>query len=168
MSLDTTIALKRFDDTLKHASWISLFPALDDLFQASIGHLLFSCSAFRMSGPEQGVAARTYSSDPDNYPVSGLKDIVPNRWSDIVIRRREPFVANTVEGFADVFPDHKLIASLGLGSVVNIPVILRGDFIGTVNLLHETGYFKDDRLKVIQLLSLPAVLAFVFAAVTSE
>ncbi len=161
---DVKIVLKRFEETSKSAGWTSLFPALDEVFQASIGHRLFSCSAYQMTGPEQGVAARIYSSDALNYPVSGLKEIVPNRWSDIVIRRREVFVANTVEDFADVFPDHALIASLGLGSVVNVPVSLRGDFIGTVNLLHEPGFYTDARLQVMQHLSLPAVLAFVSSA----
>ena len=108
---DATIALKRFDKTLKGAGWTSRFPALEELFRSWVGHLLFSCSAFRLNGPEQGVAARIYSSGAVNYPVSGLKDVVPNLWSVIVIRRRETFVANTVTGFADVFPDHDRIAS---------------------------------------------------------
>jgi hypothetical protein len=133
--LDETTALQRFDAVIRTDKWTSLFPALDELCQASIGHRLFSCSVFQMNGPESGLASRIYTSDPENYPLSSLKTIVPNRWTDQVIIRRETFVANSVDGFADVFPDHAFIASLGLGSVINLPLIFRGNFIGTVNML---------------------------------
>lgn len=134
-----------------------LFAALDRLSQGTLGHKLFSCSRFRM---EEGVAARVYTSDEAHYPTSGLKDVVPNRWTDAVIGRGETFVANSVEGFADVFPDHALIASLGLGSVVNLPVVLNGRFLGTVNLLHGPGHYTPDRLACLPRLKLPAMLAF--------
>lgn len=153
-------ALDRFRSAVGTGGWTSLFPALDDLCQATVGHRLFSCSVFRMTGPQDGVAARVYSSDAASYPVSGLKDIVPNRWTERVIGRGEVFVANSVHGFADVFPDHERIAALGLGSVVNLPLVLRGDFIGTVNLLHRAGHFTEARLAGLGQLILPALLTF--------
>ena len=158
--LDEFAPLQRFEDIIRADGWTSLFPALDELSQAVIGHKLFSCSIFRMSGSESGVAARVYSSDLKNYPVSGLKEIVPNRWTEQVILGRQTFVANSVEDFADVFPDHAFIKSLGLGSVVNLPVIFRGDFIGTVNLLHEAGYYSDVHIENLDRLVLPALMAF--------
>lgn len=163
---DAALALDRFDAAVRSPGWTNLFPALEELFGATLGHRLFSCSAFRMEGPGQGVAARVYSSDTVNYPVSGLKDIIPNRWSDIVISRHGTFVANSVADFADVFPDHPLIASLGLGSVVNLPVILRGEFVGTVNVLHEAGFYTEQRLHRLERLRLPSALAFVCTEVS--
>lgn len=160
---DATQALDRFDAAVRAPGWTSLFPALEELFRTTLGHRLFSCSAFRMEGTGKGVAARVFSSDTINYPISGLKDIVPNRWSDIVINRQDTFVANSVAGFSDVFPDHQLIASLGLGSVVNLPVVLQGEFVGTVNILHETGYYTEQRLQGLGRLRLPSALAFVLS-----
>lgn len=157
---DDIAPLERFGDIVSTSGWTSLFPALEELCQTCVGHKLFSCSAFRMDGPESGVAARIYSNDTVNYPVSGLKDIVPNRWTEQVIVRRKTFVENSVAGFSDVFPDHQLIASLGLGSVVNLPVILRGDFIGTVNMLHDAGYYTKARLENLGRLLLPTLLTF--------
>lgn len=158
--LDQTSPLQRFDAVVRTDKWTSLFPALDELCQTSIGHRLFSCSVFRMSGPESGLASRVYTSDPQSYPLSSLKTIVPNRWTEQVIVRRETFVANTVGGFSDVFPDHAFIASLGLGSVINLPVVFRGNFIGTVNMLHEAGYYTAERIERAKQLAIPALLAF--------
>jgi GAF domain-containing protein len=89
-----------------------------------------------------------------------LKQIVPNRWTGIVIEKRETFVANSVAEFSDVFPDHAQIDALGLGSVVNLPVILRGDFLGTVNLLHSKAYFQPARLRALAAVEAAAQLAF--------
>lgn len=158
--------MQRFDIAVRTAGWASLFPALDELCNTIVGHRLFSCSVFQMSGPESGVAARIYTSDPENYPLSGLKDIVPNRWTRHVLVDRETFVANSVDEFSDVFPDHEFIASLGLGSVVNFPVVFRGTFIGTVNLLHEAGHYTPDRVNMIERLTLPTLVAFEHSAET--
>ncbi len=157
---DDLAPLQSFEETVRTTRWTSLFPALEELCRASIGHKLFSCSIFRMDRAESGVAARIYTNDPKNYPLSGLKEIIPNRWTDRVISQRKIFVANSVDGFSDVFPDHDLIASLGLGSVVNLPLFLRGSFIGTVNMLDSAGYYSAARLAHIDRLLLPALLTF--------
>lgn len=78
----------------------------------------------------------------------------------MVLNQHQTFVANTVEEFSDVFPDHQKIAALGLGSVVNLPVILCGALLGTVNFLHEKHYYSPARVALVQHLSLPATIAF--------
>ncbi len=152
-----------YSSTLRSRAGLLPFAALDRFCQDVVGHRLFSCSQFRFDAEGKGTAARIYTSDEANYPTSGLKEIVPNRWTGIVIDRRETFVANSVDGFADVFPDHAFIASLGLGSVVNLPVILNGAFLGTVNLLHERDYFGPSRLALLGQVEIAAQLAFLLA-----
>ena len=153
-----------YADSLRSTAGKTPFAALDRLCRDVIGHRLFSCSRFDIDASGRGCAARIYTSDAGNYPVSGVKEIVPNRWTGIVIDRHETFVANAPEGFADVFPDHAFIVSLGLGSVVNLPVVLRGELLGTVNLLHEAGYYTSDRLTRLAQITPPAILAFVLNA----
>lgn len=153
-----------FVDAVRSPCTPSLFSALEQYCAGTIGHLLFSCSEFQLDEAGNGVAARVYSSDEENYPISGLKEIVANRWTTIVIDRHETFVANSIEGIQDVFPDHEKIASLGLGSVINLPVVLQGQLLGTVNMLHEAGYYTDDRLARVNDLYLPSLTAFQSAA----
>ena len=57
--------------------------------------------------------------------------------------------ANTQEAIRAAFEDHATIASLGLGSALNIPVMRRagpsdpGWCVGTMNLLHEAGWYTE-------------------------
>ena len=67
---------------------------------------------------------------------------------------------NELAEIATVFPDHALIGSLGLGSVVNMPVVLGGELMATLNLLDVAGYFTPARLALIRdRLTLPTLAA---------
>jgi hypothetical protein len=121
------------------ASW----KALDDLAKAEVGHRLFTVMTVDMSG---GLARRAYSNHPAEYPVSGTKPIQRDAWFDIVHGERRTFVANTIEDIAKVFPDHAVIASLGCGSVINLPVVLEGDLVATINLLDSAGFYTPERV----------------------
>ncbi|MCE0507313.1 GAF domain-containing protein [Roseivivax sp. GX 12232] len=158
--LNAVDPLTQFADVVAGKGWTSLFPALEKHSQATIGHILFSCSVFRKAPGANWVAARVYSNDEKNYPTSGLKEIVPTRWTELVISQGKTFVANSVEQFSDVLADHVKIESMGLGSVVNLPVVVCGQFIGTVNLLHEAGYYTGARVSDLSTLTLPALLSF--------
>ena len=59
-----------------------------------------------------------------------------------------------------MFLDYSVIRSLGCGSVINMPVLLAGRFMGTVNVLHEPGYYTPVRLAALQALRPAAMLAF--------
>jgi hypothetical protein len=64
------------------------------------------------------------------------------------------------------FFDHELIASLGCGSCMNLLVIHDGVLLGTINMLHEEGYYSEADLAVAapfaQLL-IPAFLSTIAA-----
>lgn len=125
-----------------------------------VGFRLFTVMT---SDPVRGEASRLHSSDPAAYPVSGRKPIVPNRWTATVLDARQAFVANTIEEIATVFPDHELIASLGCGSVVNVPVVVGGAVIGTANILHEADWFTAERVAAAMALRPVYALALLVA-----
>ena len=138
-SIETKFVDAVSEATRSTASW----KALSDLAGGLVGHRLFTVMTVDMA---MGLAQRAYSSHPKEYPVSGTKPIHRDAWFDIVHRQRRSFVANTIEDIAKVFPDHELIASLGCGSVLNLPVVLESDLVATINLLDVTGHYTPERV----------------------
>lgn len=112
------------------------------------------------SDPVTREAERIYTNMPGPYPVSGRKPMNPTHWSKTVIEEKRIFVANSIEEIAEVFPDHPLIRSLGCESVINIPAIVNGEVLGTINCLAGPGYFTPERLAQAEALRLPAAAVF--------
>lgn len=134
-------ALDRFSASIGAARTPNeIWSLLEELTRSLPGHLLFTVMTVDM---EAGLARRAYTSHPAEYPVSGTKPIEHNSWFDIVHGQRLSFVANTIEDIAGVFPDHALIASLGCGSVFNLPVVLTNELVATINMLAEPGHYTD-------------------------
>lgn len=155
-------AIARFDAAIAEAQGADgAFAALQALTEQTVGVKLFTFMTVDM---QEEVARRAYTSDPVNYPTSGTKPIRYDSWFDIVHKERRYFVANTIADIAKVFPDYELIDSLGCQSVVNMPVVLGGELVGTVNMLDVEGYYTPERVADIrELLAVPAKLAALVA-----
>ena len=160
---DHSQAIATFDAAIAQAKGTEqAFAALQALTEATVGAKLFTYMSVDM---QAGLARRAYTSDPANYPASGTKPIRYDSWFDIVHKERRYFVANTIADIAKVFPDYELIDSLGCQSVVNMPVVIGGELIGTVNMLHEDGYYTPERVQLIHdVIAVPAKLAALVAA----
>ncbi len=158
MISDHTTALTAFSQAIANEKQAgSAYAALEALVQAVVGVKLFTVMEADM---EAGISRRSYSSDPESYPVSGSKPINRTHWFDTVHVERRPFVANTIAEIATVFPDHEQIWSLGCGSVVNLPIFIAGEFMGTMNILHEEHFYTAERVKLVtNVLRIPAMLA---------
>lgn len=135
--------------------------ALAALAAEVAGFKLFTVTAVDMTA---GLARRSFSTNPQAYPVSGTKPIHRDAWFETVHGRREMFIANTLAAIAQVFPDHELIGSLGCGSVVNLPVVLANELAATVNLLAAEHHYTATRVAAIgRHLPVPAQLAVLAA-----
>jgi GAF domain-containing protein len=99
---------------------------------------------------DAGLARRAYTSHPVDYPATGSKPTKVDRWSTQVIDRQESFVANSTDGFSDVFSDYPLINALDCESVLNVPVIHLNQVIGTVNFLDSRDHFTPERVRALQ------------------
>ncbi len=159
---DHSKAIAAFDAAIAEAKGAEeAFGALQVLTQATVGAALFTYMSVDMAAE---LARRAYTSDPKNYPTSGTKPIRYDSWFDIVHKERRYFVANTIEDIAKVFPDYELINSLGCQSVVNMPVVLGGELVGTVNMLDVEGHYTPERVEMIRdVLAVPAKLAALVA-----
>ncbi len=140
------------------------FAITEAVTRAHVGCRLYTAMT---SYPALGYAARIYSSDPAAYPVSGRKPIVPNAWTRKVLDGKQPFVANTIDEIAEVFPDHPLIKSLGCESCLNVPVIVAGAVRGTINILDVAGHFTPERVATAMALT-PLYAVVLLAALAVE
>jgi hypothetical protein len=134
--------------------------ALQTLAQRIVGARLFTVMAIDL---DANVASRLYTNMPDVYPVSGTKPISVTPWFEQVVLDKKMFVMNTIAEISQHFFDHELIASLGCGSCVNLPVIVKGRALGTMNMLNSEGYFTPEKLELVEHLQVPAIAAFLAA-----
>ncbi|WP_022726657.1 GAF domain-containing protein [Fodinicurvata sediminis] len=111
-----------------------LFETADRVLQERFGHKLFTLLAFH---PESGEVERLYSSRPDAFPLQGRKMMGPTEWGARVLHKGEAYLGRSVEDIRWAFPDHELIASLGLGCILNRPLVWNGEVLGVLSLLQE-------------------------------
>ena len=105
-----------------------------------------------------GLSVRHYSSAPLAYPPGGAKPIVPGgEFHARVIEAGEPRFCADADAIRAAFPDHALILSLGCESAVNVPVRWNGRTLGSLNLLHEAGWYGEDMLPVLRVYGAMAV-----------
>lgn len=136
----------------------TLYRAIERETKALVGHRLFTL--LYRDGQE---VARVYSNMPDAYPVFGRKTMGPTPWGAHVIEQRRPYLGKDMEAIRWAFFDHALIASLGCGSVINIPVIYNGETIGTMNLLDTEHHYTEEHLAAVTPLGPMLIPAFLKA-----
>jgi hypothetical protein len=115
--------------------------ALDKVSCEVIGHRLFTVMRFRAA---QSEVERIYSNMPSAYPAGGRKTKKDTAWAGHVLGNMKVFRGNDAADIRAAFDDHATILGLGLGSVLNIPVVFDGRCLGTMNLLHQEGWYRPE------------------------
>lgn len=136
----------------------ALFAALDRAMGVAIGHKLFTILLFH---PTSGESERRYTNQPKAYPVGGRKPLNETFWAKQVLRELRPYIGKDYGDIRAVFFDHALIRSLGCEAVLNLPVACEGKPLGTVNLLHEAGWYREEHVplgRVFAQLAAPALM----------
>lgn len=104
---------------------------------------------------------RIWSSRPDAYPVAGRKRKTLTPWTQQLLRRAEVFVGEGADALDAVFDDHRLISSMGLHAVVNVPLVQPGGrCFATFNVLGTRPRWTAVEILQIEMLAamaLPAV-----------
>jgi GAF domain-containing protein len=134
-----------------------MFRALDRVFAAEPGHILFTVLVHH---PRQRESERFYTNMPDAYPVGGRKPVTDSAWMQQVVHGGRPYIGRTRADIRDVFYDYELIWSLGCESVLNVPVRWAGETLGTLNLLHRAGHYTEAHVPQVRLLAALALPAF--------
>ena len=134
-----------------------LFAALDRAMGATLGHRLFTVLRYH---PDAQESERLYTSQGAAYPVGGRKAVRPTPSTARVLGERRPYIGRTAADIRASFGDAELILSLGCESVLNLPVVFDGRVLGTVNLLHEAGWYDESDAPVGLLFAALAIPAY--------
>jgi GAF domain-containing protein len=137
----------------------ALFAAADALVKRTIGHKLFTIMRVHETAHE---VERLYSTNAKAYPVGGRKQKQDTPWSRVVLTEGRVFVARTPEELRQAFADYELIGSLGIGSIMNVPIAFAGRRVGVMNVSHDANWFTPEDVekgRVIAALLSPALVA---------
>lgn len=136
----------------------ALYRELDHRTKALVGHQLFTL--LLVDGEE---VARIYSNRPAEYPVAGRKPMGRTPWGELVLKRGQPYLGTDKAGIRWAFFDHALIESMGLGSVISVPVVYDGRCLGTMNLLDAEHHYSPDHVPLATQLGPLLIPAFLEA-----
>ena len=137
----------------------AVLEAAGGAFNEAVGHKLYTVTRMLADGRE---VERIHSTNRDVYPVGGRKPVLPNAYTQRVRGEMKPFLAKTPASFAPLFPDHETITGLGLGCVMNLPIIFGGAVLGTVNLLDREGAYEERHVDMAMIIArqiLPVLLS---------
>lgn len=136
----------------------AVLKAAGQAFSQIPGYRLYTVTRVLSGGRE---VERVHSTNTKVYPVGGRKPVLPNAYSQRVRGEKKPFLARTPDGFSPLFPDHQTITGLGLGCVMNLPIIFADAVLGTVNLLDAEGVYEESHVEPAMMIArqiLPALL----------
>ncbi len=123
------------------------YAAVDRAMNELIGHKLFTLMTY---DARAGTVERVYSNQPAAYPVGGKKPYGASTLFDRLLKQGEPAIVRTDEEMRRAFVDHALIASLGAGGSLHLPVVHDGRALGVMNLLHEAGWYDTPHIALAQ------------------
>lgn len=132
------------------------FAAIEAASAATIGHILITVL---LRHEATGEVERFWTSHPAEYPVGGRKPMNPTFWTAQVIDGRRPYLGADYAAIKAVFFDHEVIRSLGCESVLNVPVAWNGRTLGTINLLHRAGWYRESDIPIAETIAAFAVPA---------
>jgi len=117
------------------------FTGVEAAARQRVGVRLFTVLAW---DDGRGVLHRVHTSHPVQYPTGGEKTFSRQApWIRQVVVEQQPYLGGDRAAVAAVFGDHELIASLGCGAVINVPVVDGDRILGILNLLDDEGAYDE-------------------------
>jgi GAF domain-containing protein len=117
------------------------FTTVEATARQRVGFRLFTVLAW---DDRRGALHRIHTSHPVEYPTGGEKVFSRQApWIRQVVVEQQPYLGPDPAAVSAVFSDHELIASLGCGAVINVPVVDEGVTLGVLNLLDAEGSYGE-------------------------
>lgn len=103
---------------------------------------------------------RMHTNDLSRYPVGGYKDITHDSWLTSMLRDGDPVISANASEVRAHFFDHATIFSLDCESAMNIPIVGPRGTLGSLNLLHQSDWFKPEHVLLTRPFALLLALAW--------
>ena len=158
LQLPAAVSALLCDELPRAIGFDAAMSVIERVRQAMLGDGLLTVNKVCVSAAsvDEFELQRSWSSNPQAYPVAGLKRKTLTPWSRQLLLRHEVFVGQGEGMLATVFDDHARITALGLRCVVNIPLLIEGRCAATFNVLGCRAQWLSCDVTLIRLL---AVLA---------
>lgn len=140
------------------------YRAIDALALRLFDHLLFTVTRSLHATKD---VERVYTSNPLAYPVGGRKQKQDTEWGAQVLDRGEALICHSPADIERVFADHALIFSLGIGGMINVPVLFANRSMATMNVSHAGDRFSEADLPTLRTLA-ALLLPLVLGGATAE
>ncbi len=116
------------------------FGALCHAMQLLVGYKVLTVLKF---DPATFRSLRVFSTEP-TYPTGVWKEHDHGEWTTSVLKEGRPFLAATMSDIRRCFPDAAQIAAAGCGATLGVPTVYKGRVLGSLNLWHESGHFREE------------------------
>lgn len=134
-----------------------VYRAIDQISAQRIGAIVFSASVTQVDAME---VERVYSSRPETYPVGVRTSKRQTSWGRQVLVERRVFVGEGALEMAAAFDDQEKMGKAGVRSIINVPVVLRGQCLGVLNFGTAADRVGPADVSVARLLALAASAVF--------
>jgi GAF domain-containing protein len=128
----------------------AIYRMIDEIGAEVIGHQLFTIMRLV---PDEVEVERVYTNVPNVYPVGGRKKKTDTPWARHVLEAMKVFRADCPDDIRAAFDDHQTILRLGIGSILNVPVVFNQRCLGTVIFCHQTGWYNEEDEAVARVLA---------------
>ncbi len=123
----------------------ALFHAVEKALGELVGHKFFAVCYLN---PETREVVGMYTSRPTAYPPGVVHPAATDDWIDLVITRGQPYIGSDESDLLWAFPQHEQIGELGCASMLNVPVVVKGETVGMVTLMHNEGWYRDAHVQI--------------------
>lgn len=131
------------------------FAALSAYADALVGAKIFTVLGFDLARQQ---VTRLYTSDAGLYPADATDKLYDTVWERTLLGEKKPLVLNDYEALASLLPEAGKLRALGAEAMLNLPVVVAGEVLGALNMLHESGRYTAELVAEAQALA-PAAAA---------
>ncbi|MCK0150842.1 GAF domain-containing protein [Marivita sp. S6314] len=127
-----------------------IFLATEKFCRAQFGFMLLTVLRYF---PASGEIERVYSTDLENYPLGGRKQMGGTPWGTLVQEQGKAWLGKGANDFRWAYPDAEKSLSMGRETSLCIPIRVKARTIGVLSLSAERDRYTHQDVENLRFLS---------------